>query len=177
MFRDETPFAIRPVSGGRALFATVPIAPGTRLSGEDDWADADEQAAYVTLSPAELDALPPERRVLFRRYAYNTSPETITGTFHAEAVRHPTSFANHSCDPNAGYDGGRIVALRAIAAGEQITMDYGTFSFSFDHDFVCGCGTPACRGAVRRDDWRKLVRAGLKLPGFMAERAESVLRG
>ena len=29
-----------------------------------------------------------------------------------------------------------------ISAGEQIRMDYGTYSFSFDHDFTCRCGAP-----------------------------------
>lgn len=155
--------------GGRALIARQDIAPGTRLFGEDDWADEAERQAFVTLSTAELRALPPERRAAFLRYAYNTTPDAITGTFHPEAVRHPTNFLNHSCDPNAGYDGAdAIVALRPIGRGEEIRMDYGTFSFSFDHAFACRCGAASCRGKVTAGDWPGLVKAGLRLPAFMS---------
>ena len=161
-------FEVRETPAGRSLIARQDIAPGTRLFGEDDWADAAERASFTTLSQAELRALPPERRAAFLRFGYNTAPDEITGTFHPEVVRHPTNFLNHSCDPNAGYDGAdAIVALRRIGDGEEIRMDYGTFSFSFDHEFTCRCGAPACRGKVTARDWPDLVRAGLRLPAFM----------
>ena len=159
---------MRETPAGRSLIARQDIAPGAWLFGEDDFADDAERASFTTLSAAELGALAPERRAVFLRFGYNTAPDQITGTFHAEAVRHPTNFLNHSCDPNAGYDGAdAIVALRPIAAGEEIRMDYGTFSFSFDHEFACRCGAPACRGKVTANDWTDLVRAGLRLPAFM----------
>ena len=159
---------MRETPAGRSLIARQDIAPGARLFGEDEWADDAERASFTALSQAELRALPPERRAAFLRFGYNTAPDEITGTFHPEAVRHPTNFLNHSCDPNAGYDGAdAIVALRAIAAGEEIRMDYGTFSFSFDHEFSCRCGAAACRGKVTSNDWPHLVRAGLRLPAFM----------
>ena len=164
---------MRETPAGRSLIARQDIAPGERLFGEDDWADDAERASFTTLSAAELGALTPERRAAFLRFGYNTAPDEITGTFHPEAVRHPTNFLNHSCDPNAGYDGtDAIVALRPIAAGEEIRMDYGTFSFSFDHEFACRCGAPACRGKVTASDWPDLVRAGLRLPAFMRELAQ-----
>jgi hypothetical protein len=56
-------------------------------------------------------------------------------------------------------------------------MDYGTFSFSFDHEFNCTCGAWNCRGRVTRDDWRALVRAGLRLPDFMRALADRALWG
>lgn len=159
---------MRETPTGRSLIARREIAAGTRLFGEDDWADEAERAIFTTLSEGELRALTPERRATFLRYGYNTAPDAITGTFQHDAVRHPTNFLNHSCDPNAGYDGtDAIVALRPIAAGEEIRMDYGTFSFSFDHEFSCRCGAPSCRGKVTAKDWPGLVRAGLRLPAFM----------
>lgn len=155
---------------GRCLIARCVIAPGTRLFGEDDFLDDTERAAFVTLSAAAFRALTPERRSAFVCYGYNTAPDEITGAFDLAAVRHPTNFLNHSCDPNAGYDGdGAIVALRPIAAGDEIRMDYGTFSFSFDHEFSCRCGATTCRGKVTAADWPKLLRAGLRLPAFMGE--------
>jgi hypothetical protein len=56
-------------------------------------------------------------------------------------------------------------------------MDYGTFSFSFDHDFTCRCGAWLCRGRVRRDDWTELLRLGLRLPSFMRRQADRALWG
>ena len=159
---------MRPLAAGKGLFALRPIAAGTVLFGEDDWADEAERQSFATLTTSAFNALPPERRAIFLRYAYNTAPDAITGTFDPERVRHPTNFTNHSCDPNAGYDGtDAIVALRPIAPGEEIRMDYGTFTFSFDHAFTCRCGAANCRGKVTGADWPALVRAGLRLPAFM----------
>ena len=62
-------------------------------------------------------------------------------------------FVNHSCDPNAGLliDGThvRLVAIREIAQGEQITFDYSTTMDEDDFEFDCRCGSPACRGRIR----------------------------
>ena len=63
---------------------------------------------------------------------------------------------NHSCEPNAGLRGDRtIVAMRDIAAGEEITYDYAMSDGSPYDEFVCCCGAPACRGNVTGDDWRR----------------------
>jgi SET domain-containing protein len=171
-------FEARPVAGGRALFACRAIPKGTRLFGEDEWSDEEERRSFSTLSAQQLQELKPALRSTFLRYAYNTSPDAITGAFRPETVRHPVNFINHSCDPNAGYDGaGEIVTLRSIAAGEEISMDYGTYSFSFDHEFVCRCGASWCRRKVTGNDWRELVRAGLRLPGFMRAHVNRALWG
>jgi SET domain-containing protein len=158
------------------LIARRDIAAGTILFGEDSWADEAERRAFVTLSEEEFAALTDERRNVFLRFAYNTGPHEITGTFTPEAARHPTNFSNHSCDPNSGYDGAdHIVALKDIRADDEIVIDYGTFSFSFDHAFACRCGAKNCRGKVTRNDWPALVRAGLRLPSFMKDQAARVL--
>jgi len=65
-----------------------------------------------------------------------------------------TRYINHCCDPNceveadvddAGVVWARIVALRDIAPGEEVTYDYG---FSLEHAIPCRCGAPACRGLI-----------------------------
>jgi hypothetical protein len=60
---------------------------------------------------------------------------------------------NHSCDPNAGLiiDGAdvRLIALRDIAAGEQIAFDYSTTMDEDDFEFDCLCGSSRCRGRIR----------------------------
>lgn len=62
---------------------------------------------------------------------------------------------NHSCDPNVGIQGQIVfAAMRAIAAGAELTFDYATGD---DDDWTmhCHCGTAACRGTVTGQDWRK----------------------
>jgi hypothetical protein len=63
---------------------------------------------------------------------------------------------NHSCAPNAGLAGQvTVVAMRDIAAGEEICFDYAMCSSCLLDDFDCRCGTPGCRGHVGPDDWRR----------------------
>jgi len=169
---------VRAIEGGKGVFALRPIAAGTPLFGEDDWTDDEERKRFSSLSGDQVRDLSPAMRALFLRFAYNSTPERVSGTFHPEAVRHAINFLNHSCDPNVGYDGtDHIVALVRIAPGEQIRMDYGTYSFSFDHEFACRCGARWCRGRVTRRDWPDLVRGGLRLPGFMRVQADKALWG
>lgn len=68
-------------------------------------------------------------------------------------------FVNHSCAPNSGFcDGLDLVALRDIAAGEEITWDYSTAIDEADFaGFDCACGAPTCRRSVR--SFRHLDRA------------------
>jgi hypothetical protein len=69
----------------------------------------------------------------------------------------PSIYVNHSCAPNAGVSAKQtLVALRLIAAGEEIRFDYST---SMDEDFwtmSCACGTPTCRGVI--GDFKRLPR-------------------
>ncbi len=67
----------------------------------------------------------------------------------------PSDWINHSCDPNTGLSGQLVlVALRAIARGEEICFDYAMTDGSRYDEFPCQCGTPKCRGIVTGDDWR-----------------------
>jgi hypothetical protein len=64
-------------------------------------------------------------------------------------------FINHSCEPNVGFAGNVVlVAMRDIAAGEELTTDYAFFDDS-DDSMECHCGTPSCRGTVEGRDWRR----------------------
>jgi hypothetical protein len=62
---------------------------------------------------------------------------------------------NHSCEPNctvvirAGAKEIELRALRPIATGEEITVDYDTFEYEVAHlGGPCRCGAPRCRGRV-----------------------------
>ena len=68
-------------------------------------------------------------------------------------------FVNHSCDPNCETvlaEGEiHIVAMRDIAAGEELTYDYG---YTLDEESVeealrrypCRCGASSCKGTILR---------------------------
>jgi SET domain-containing protein len=62
----------------------------------------------------------------------------------------PMRYTNHSCAPNARLSiaNGRVefYALRAIAPGEEITVDYGQTHHA--GRLACRCGAPGCRGAL-----------------------------
>ncbi|HEX8559830.1 MAG TPA: SET domain-containing protein [Pyrinomonadaceae bacterium] len=62
----------------------------------------------------------------------------------------PMHLTNHSCDPNASFDGGgMLVAVREIEAGEEITFDYTAHPLpASPWNFKCCCGAEACVGWV-----------------------------
>ena len=80
-----------------------------------------------------------------------------------------TRWINHSCDPNCDVDMGvdqdgqpwaRIVALRPIRKGEEITYDY---AFPAHLAEPCRCGSANCRGAIVDEDQ---VEEGRKTVGM-----------
>jgi hypothetical protein len=62
---------------------------------------------------------------------------------------------NHSCEPNLGLKGQVVyVALRDIAAGEELTFDYA-MNDDEPWEMRCRCGSPSCRGTITGRDWQK----------------------
>ncbi len=61
---------------------------------------------------------------------------------------HPWRYLNHSCEPNAAFDGLKLVAIKAIRRWEQITFDYNTTEYEMSTPFGCDCGH--CGGAIIR---------------------------
>jgi len=79
----------------------------------------------------------------------------------------PATLLNHHCEPNLGvrenalsaYD---FVALREIAAGEEVTFDYAMTEYELETSLICVCGALDCAGTIRpwreRDQaWRELA--------------------
>jgi SET domain-containing protein len=62
------------------------------------------------------------------------------------------AFVNHSCQPNCETDeiAGRIwiIALRDIAAGEELTYDYNIYDAEPGENYPCHCGATVCRGTL-----------------------------
>jgi len=70
------------------------------------------------------------------------------------------AYLNHSCDPNCEIDEIRarvwILALRDIAAGEELLWDYNLYDD--DDPAPCHCGSPKCRGTMYSREWMAKMR-------------------
>jgi peptide deformylase len=62
------------------------------------------------------------------------------------------AFINHCCDPNCEADELDehiwILALRDIAADEELTYDYNLYDGDDDDEALCRCGAKGCRGTM-----------------------------
>jgi hypothetical protein len=57
-------------------------------------------------------------------------------------------YLNHACNPNAHFKGRDLIALRPIAPGEEITIDYKATETELAAPFQCNCGAPNCAGWI-----------------------------
>ncbi|MBC7741337.1 MAG: SET domain-containing protein-lysine N-methyltransferase [Bdellovibrionaceae bacterium] len=56
---------------------------------------------------------------------------------------------NHSCEPNCGIKAlFKVVAMRDINSGEQITWDYEMTEKNLHWKMKCKCGNKNCRGVI-----------------------------
>ena len=63
-------------------------------------------------------------------------------------------FCNHGCDPSLWHlDAVTIATRRAVAAGDELTIDYATQTTHADFEMPCNCGSGLCRGTVTGVDW------------------------
>jgi uncharacterized protein len=78
-------------------------------------------------------------------------------------------FINHSCDPNCGIKGlFKVVAMRGIKKGEQITWDYEMTEKSWWWRLKCRCGSPLCRKKI--GNYARLpMSARKRYKGFISE--------
>ncbi|MBI1902528.1 MAG: SET domain-containing protein [Planctomycetia bacterium] len=90
-------------------------------------------------------------RLLTRRTRHSVQ---IDGAWHLD-VESPIRYVNHSCVPNCGLLIRRgtpfveLHALRELAAGEEVTIDYATFEDEVRYmPGECHCGASSCRGRV-----------------------------
>lgn len=106
-------------------------------------------------------------------YALQIAPDTYIG-----ASGNADDYVNHSCEPNAGMiirgTDVTLVAIRDIAAGEEIFFDYSTTLDEDDFEFDCACGSTACRGRIRDGKhlpeaiWQRYLALGI-LPDYVCQ--------
>jgi len=100
-----------------------------------------------------------------RRHPHDPAQPNHTFYFHiddghvidAKVGGNASRWINHSCQPSceADEDGGRVFikALRNIAAGEELSYDYGLvidakYTPQLLADYPCWCGADNCRGTL-----------------------------
>ncbi len=138
--RRTRPFTIEgsPIAG-YGIHATRPIGAGEIVFHGEERAQRIVTRSHVerTWSASELES--------FRHYAYPISDEVFVLW-----DSNPSEWApqNHSCDPNTAFVGLDVLALRDIAPGEELTLDFATLLSETSASFECRCGAAACRGTV-----------------------------
>ena len=142
------------------------------------------KAVYAAQGFAEGDAI---IRFTGRRFRADQVPSLMRGSSDRFVQVTPQHFMgpsgkiddliNHSCDPNAGlrFAGGSVtlVAVRDIAAGEEIAWDYSTTLAESNWHMICQCRSAECRRVIgnfstlsqERQEWfraRNLVAPDLR---------------
>jgi uncharacterized protein len=119
---------------GMGAFAAEAIAPRRKIG--------EIRGTSMSVAEARIRATRQERIMIVevsRRRAIDFSRSTD-----------PMRYTNHSCAPNARLTirQGRVefYALRAIPAGEEITVDYG--ETHHEGRLECRCGAPGCVGRL-----------------------------
>ncbi len=122
---------------GYGVFAARPIPRGTITWTPD--------AFDLVFSREAVEGMAAAEREIVERFAYvdNQGRFVLCWDF--------GRYVNHSCDPSCRSAGYQFeLAIRDIAAGEQLTDDYGCMNH--DYGLRCACGSPGCRGVIRPDD-------------------------
>ena len=127
---------------GRGVFAAQNIRKGTKVleyKGEIiDWKEAQRRHPHDPSQPNHTF------------YFHLDDSTVIDGGVNGNRAR----WINHSCDPNCEAEQREqrvfIMALRGIAAGEELTYDYGLmldepYTAALKKEFACHCGAPDCR--------------------------------
>ncbi|MFO1477083.1 MAG: SET domain-containing protein-lysine N-methyltransferase [Verrucomicrobiota bacterium] len=130
---------------GLGLVARQPVPAGTRL------------LEYVGERISKQESL--KRCEQQNNYIFSLDDEhDLDGNVPGNEAR----WINHSCRPNceAVLEEGRIwiVAVRDIAAGEEITFNYGYDLVDFE-EHPCRCGAPGCAGYMVDEAFFDAVRS------------------
>ncbi len=125
---------------GYGIYATKNLQPGEIIFLSEERPHRLVTKKYVEQNWNEED------RENFRRYAWPVSSEVYVLWDNAPAEWSPQ---NHSCEPNTAYSGLNVVAIKSIAADEELTLDYTTFLNNEMESFICNCGAKNCKKIIQ----------------------------
>lgn len=151
---DNPKAVVRRVRGmGRGVFAAAPIKKGEEVAAFDGKEYGWASRAWHT---NERDVLHHAIQIAPRRWRDSAGIARVL---------------NHSCEPNCGIkDLVRLVAMRNIKKGEELTWDYEMTEDSDWYRLRCRCGAAGCRQiigtyrnlpATKRRQYRGYVSAWL----------------
>lgn len=145
------------VSSGRRIQTRRSAVHGNGVFAVQDIAEGETLIEYKGEIITWKEAL--------RRHPHDPAQPNHTFYFHIDDGRvidggvkgNAARWINHSCDPSCEADeqDGRVFikALRNIAAGEELSYDYGLiidepYTRKLKADFPCWCGSKNCRGTL-----------------------------
>src|SRR5215207_887682 len=146
-----------PTTGGRRIQTRRSGVHGNGVFAVQDIAEGETLIEYKGELITWEEAL--------RRHPHDPSQPNHTFYFHIDDERvidggvqgNAARWINHSCAPNCEADEqeGRVFikALRNIAAGEELSYDYGLIideplTKKLKAEFPCWCGSDQCRGTL-----------------------------
>jgi SET domain-containing protein len=146
-----------PTSGGRRIQTRRSGVHGNGVFAVQDIAEGETLIEYKGEIISWKEAL--------RRHPHDPTQPQHTFYFHVDDDRvidgnvdgNAARWINHSCEPNCEADEqkGRVFikALRNIAAGEELSYDYGLiidepYTKKLLSEFPCWCGSEDCRGTL-----------------------------
>ena len=131
---------------GYGIFATELIPKGTVIAFQDP--------LDVEVKPEMFASLNVEFEAIIEHFAYvNLEGYNVIAWDNSKYI-------NHSCDYNTIPTEYMLsIAVRDIAEGEEITMDYGLLDVDYgdllDEEYkrgmLCKCGSPNCRKEIKPD--------------------------
>lgn len=106
------------------------------------------------LTLKEEEKLPDE----FSDHGVQISDDFVLTVINKEEIE-DAGYFNHSCNPNAGYNGQIfLVAMRNIKKDEEITFDYAMVLYESKnakkYSMKCLCGHKKCRKIITDNDWK-----------------------
>jgi uncharacterized protein len=123
---------------GAGVYATAPIKKGTRIL----------EYTGPRIPRKDSDGMYSDSEVTYL-FTLEDKKTVIDGFGMA-------AFVNHSCDPNCESDQIKdsiwIIALRDIAAGEELTYDYCLWDAEPGDEAPCYCGAKNCRGTMYSEE-------------------------
>lgn len=159
--------------GNRVNYEPRLKPPGN--AAENPWLEVRHSAIHGTGGFAR-QAIPRDTRIveyvgekisksesLRRCIAENAYIFTLTEEFDldGDVPWNPARFINHSCAPNCEAEQAEghiwIIAVRDIAAGEELSFNYG-YDLEEYREHPCRCGAPGCVGYIVAEEFFDHVR-------------------
>lgn len=155
MIHPDTELRFINSNKGKGVFATKPIPKGTLTYVSD--------SLEIEIAPDDSRLRDPRYKSIIETYSFiDRNGTRIISWDHAKYV-------NHCCQGNSMSSGfGFEIAIRDIAAGEEITDEYGMFNFTYEMKIECD--KSPCRNLISGNDlqkyheeWDRKVISALKL--------------